>query len=129
MSLEFTTTKAGAITLVALQGRIVAGPNADSLVAKVQELVQAGETRIVLDLGKVTYLDSTGISALIRAAAIPKMVGGATKLVNLTRRVTEPLQITRLSSGFEIYDHLDKALASFAEEPPGPSALPPETER
>lgn len=116
MSLEFTLSRFGVVTVIEVKGRVVAGPNAESLVAKVQELVQNGETRLVLDLAKVIYLDSTGISALIRAAATPKMVGGATKLLNLTKRITDTLQITRLSSGFEIFDGVEKAVASFGLE-------------
>jgi anti-sigma B factor antagonist len=122
MSLEFTVTKVGAVAVVTIKGRIVAGPNAEALVAKVQELVQGGETRVILDLAQVTYLDSTGISALIRAAAVPGMVGGSTKLLNLTKRITDTLQITRLSSGFEIFDDLAKAVASFGPESEAPSS-------
>lgn len=116
MSLEFTLSRVGVVTVLEVKGRVVAGTNADSLVAKVQELVQNGETRVILDLAKVNYLDSTGISALIRAAAAPKMAGGATKLLNLTKRITDTLQITRLSSGFEIFDNVEKAVASFGSE-------------
>ncbi len=116
MALEFTLSRVSGVTVVAVKGRVTAGPNAESLVAKVQELVQSGQTHLVLDLAKVTYLDSTGISALIRAAAAPKMLGGATKLLNLTKRITDTLQITRLSSGFEIFDDVEKAVASFGSE-------------
>ena len=113
MALELTQSRVGVVTVVAVKGRVTAGPNAESLVSKIQELVQSGETHLVLDLAKVSYLDSTGISALIRAAAAPKMVGGATKLLNLTKRITDTLQITRLSSAFEIFDDVEKAVASF----------------
>ena len=116
MALELTESRVGVVTVLEVKGRVVAGSNADSLIAKVQELVQNGETRLVLDLAKVSYLDSTGISALIRAAAAPKMVGGATKLLNLTKRITDTLQITRLSSAFEIFDDVEKAVASFGLE-------------
>ena len=119
MSLELTRSRVGVVTVLEVKGRVVAGPNAESLVAKVQELIQNGETRLILDLAQVKYLDSTGISALIRAAAAPKMVGGATKLLNLTKRVTDTLQITRLSSAFEIFDDLEKAVTSFGAEESG----------
>lgn len=125
MSLEISVSKVDSITLVALKGRIIAGSAAESLVAKVQELVQAGEIQIILDLAQVTYLDSTGVGALIKAAAAPKLVGGNTKLLHLTRRITDVLQIARLSSGFDIYDNLEKAVASFPTQPPEPSS--PET--
>ena len=119
MSLELTRSRVGVVTVLEVKGRVVAGPNAESLVAKVQELIQNGETRLILDLAQVKYLDSTGISALIRAAAAPKMVGGATKLLNLNKRVTDTLQITRLSSAFEIFDDLEKAVTSFGAEESG----------
>ena len=125
MPLELTLSRVGVATVVAVKGIVTAGPNAESLVAKIQELVQSGETHLVLDLAKVSYLDSTGISALIRAAAAPKMVGGATKLLNLTKRITDTLQITRLSSAFEIFDDVEKAIVSFGSE--GSDELPRET--
>lgn len=64
MALELTPSRVGVVTVLEVKGRMVAGPNAESFVAKVQELVQNGETRLILDLAKVSYLDSTGISAL-----------------------------------------------------------------
>lgn len=125
MGLEISHSKVDAVVLVTLRGTIIAGKDTDLLTGKAQELLEAGETRIILDLAQITFIDSTGISALIKASTSAIRKGGAIKLLNLTRRIHEVLQITRLSSAFEIYDDLQKALASFGNKPEGNgSALP-----
>jgi anti-sigma B factor antagonist len=113
MPLEITETKTGSTTLLQLKGTMVIGKDPEVVTAKVQSLVEAGETQIILDMGEVAYLDSTGISALIRCHISSTRRGAALKLLHLTKRVYDVLQITRLSSVFEIYDDQEKALASF----------------
>ncbi len=113
MALDILSSKHDSITLVTLKGTIVAGDAADHLLSKTQELLDAGQTQILLDLGEVTFVDSTGISALIKVYAAAKRKGGVVKLLNLTKRIYDGLQIARLSDIFSIYDDLQKAIASF----------------
>ena len=117
MPVVISHSKMDSVVLVSLQGTLVAGKDAELLTKKTLELLEAHETRIILDLGQLTYIDSTGISALVRAYTLVKSRSGSMKLVHLTKRVYDVLRITRLSSVFEIYDDLQKALASFGSGP------------
>jgi len=116
MPLAISESEVDSIIVVTLKGTLVAGSDIGLLDSKVQELLQRGVTRIVLDLGEVNYIDSTGIGALIRAYSSAAQKNAAVKLFRLTRRVYDVLQITRLSSVFEIFNDWQKAVASFGEK-------------
>ena len=117
MAFESTRSKIDSITLLSLKGTIVAGNDSEALNNLVGEFLAAGETRIILDLAKVNFIDSTGIGALIRAHSAATRKAASVKLLHLTKRVYDVLQITRLSSVFEIYDDLEKAKGSFGATP------------
>jgi anti-sigma B factor antagonist len=113
MPLELSISKVESISVATLKGTIVAGNDKDLLIAKAEELLNAGETRIILDLGQVNYVDSTGIGALVHIHTTAERKGAAVKLLNLTKRIHDVLQITRLSTVFGIYSDLQKAIESF----------------
>jgi anti-sigma B factor antagonist len=113
MPLELSISKVESISVATLKGTIVAGNDKDLLIAKAEELLDAGETRIILDLGQVNYVDSTGIGALVHIHTTAERKGAAVKLLNLTKRIHDVLQITRLSTVFGIYGDLQKAIESF----------------
>lgn len=117
MSLELSQSKTDSVTVFTLKGTIIAGKDTELLTARVQERLEAGETRILLDFAQITFIDSTGISAIIKTHLSAMREGGSVKLVHLTKRIYDVLQITRLSSVFEIYDDIQKALASFGSAP------------
>lgn len=117
MPLDFSTTKVDSVVVATLKGTIVGGGDTDVLMKRVKELLDAGETKIVLDLGQVNYMDSTGIGTLFRAATAAANKGAAIKLASLTKRIHDMLQITRLSDVFAVLDDPEKAVASFAPKP------------
>jgi anti-sigma B factor antagonist len=119
MPVEISHSKVDSIALVSLRGTIVAGKDTEIVASKLEELLEAGENQIVLDLGEIMFIDSAGISALVKAYTFVERKGGKLKLLHLTRRIHEVLQITRLSSVFEIFGDLRKAVASFANEAEG----------
>ncbi|MGA3324929.1 MAG: STAS domain-containing protein [Terriglobia bacterium] len=104
------------IMLVDLRGRITLGPETEALRTKLKELLNAGQRRIILNLGEVTYLDSVGLSSLVAGYTSARNVGGNLKLLHLPRGVQQLLQITRLSTVFEIYEDLAAAVESFKSE-------------
>lgn len=125
MAFESTRSKVDSITLLSLKGTIVAGRDSETLTELVVQFLEAGETRILLDLAQVTFIDSTGIGAIIRVHSAALRKAASVKLLHLTKRVYDVLQITRLSTVFEIYDDLEKAKASFggtAEESGAPTS-------
>lgn len=101
------------VMVLDLRGRITLGEETSALRGKVKQLAEAGYTRILFDLGEVTYIDSVGLSTLVASATTTRQKGGDLKLVRLTRRVQDLLQISRLSTVFEIYDDLSAAVRSF----------------
>ena len=113
MPLDITETKADSVVLLALKGTIEIGRGADQLAQVVQTHLDNGENHLILDLAGVRYIDSTGITALINIHKSARSSAGAMKLLRLTQRVHDVLQITRLSSVFEIYNDPTKALESF----------------
>jgi anti-sigma B factor antagonist len=106
------------VMMVDLRGRITLGEETEALRGRVKQLVEAGHTRIILNLEGVDYIDSVGLSTLVSSYTSARKQGGDVKLLHLTKRVHDLLQITRLSTVFEIYDSLEAAQRSFGEPPP-----------
>ena len=113
MPVELSISKVDSVSVVTLKGTIIAGNDKELLMARAEELLEAGETRIILDLGQVNYVDSTGIGALVHIHTTAERRGAMVKLLNLTKRIHDVLQITRLSTVFGIYSDLQKAIESF----------------
>ena len=101
------------VMLVDLRGRITPGPETEAVRAKLKQLLNAGYHRIILNLGEVTYLDSVGLSSLVAGFTSSRNAGGDVGLLHLPRGVHHLLQITRLSTVFEIYEDLQSAVESF----------------
>ncbi len=101
------------VMVLDLRGRVVLGPETTRLREKVKQLVEAGYTRIVVNLEEVDYIDSVGLSTLVGSYSTARKNGGDMKLLRLTKRVRDLLQITHLITVFETYDTLDQALVSF----------------
>lgn len=112
MGLKMFTRTLGPVAVVNCSGRIVFGEEAAELREKIKGLL--GETRqIVLDLGGVTYIDSGGLGTLVGLYSSARASGGEIKLANLTQRVRDLLQITKLMTVFDCYDTVDAATAAF----------------
>lgn len=122
MPLDIAKTKSESIVCLNLQGTLEIGSDVQRLTDMVKTHLEAGENQILLDLGGVRYIDSTGISVLIQIYSAARDTGGAMKLIRLTQRVHDVLQITRLSSVFEIYNDPEKAIESFRTSPAGRSS-------
>ncbi len=101
------------VTLLDLRGRITLGEETVALRESVKQLVEAGHFRIILNLEEVTYIDSVGLSTLVASYTAARKKGGDLKLLHLTKRIRDLLQITRLSTVFETYDTLEEAQHSF----------------
>ena len=101
------------VVVLDARGRITLGPETETLRQRVNAIIGAGRKRIVLELGNVDYIDSAGLGVLASSAASARRAGGELKLVNLTKRLHDLMQITRLSTLFEVYDTGEKACLSF----------------
>lgn len=113
MRLFIVEKMAEGVMILDLRGRLTLGEETEALRDKVKQLIQAGFSRMVLNLEEVSYIDSVGLSTLVSTYTTARQQGGDLKLLNLTKRVNDLLQITRLSTVFETYDSLEEALKSF----------------
>ena len=113
MSLHATYRDAGAVTVVDLGGRIGLGDGSALLRKTVRELLDDNRTKILINLADVNYIDSSGIGELVHAYTSVKTRGGELKLLHLTRKVHDILQITKLYTVFEVHSDESAAVRSF----------------
>lgn len=105
----------GDIAIVTVTGDITLNKRNDVLPKdKVQSLIHQGYKNVVVDLGRVSYVDSAGLGELVNAYVSAKNRGGALKLLNVTKRIRDLLVVTRLVTVFDTFDTEADALASFA---------------
>jgi anti-sigma B factor antagonist len=95
-------------------GRITLGEGATTLRETIRGLVTKGDKKIVLNLSEVSYIDSSGIGELVSGFTSATNQGGVLKLLGLTKRVKDLLQITKLYTVFEVFDSETSAVRSFA---------------
>jgi anti-sigma B factor antagonist len=99
--------------VVDVAGRITLGEGSSALRDSVREMVGKGQKKILLNLGEVSYIDSSGIGELVSAFTTVTNGGGQLKLLNLTKRVKDLLQITKLYTVFDVHDSEVTAIRSF----------------
>jgi len=104
----------GDVTVIDVAGRITLGEGSSNLREGIREMVAKGNKKILLNLGEVTYIDSSGIGELVSGFTSVANGGGQLKLINLTKRVKDLLQITKLYTVFEVFDDEAAAIRSFA---------------
>lgn len=102
------------ILIVDCAGRIVFGEETSVLRDQVKSLLSQN-SRIVLNLADVTYIDSGGLGTLVALYTTARNAGGAVKLARLTQRVGDLLQVTKLLTVFEVYDSEEEAVESFRQ--------------
>jgi anti-sigma B factor antagonist len=114
VSVKISTRQVDGVTVLDMSGRITLGEGSVQLRDAVRDLLSKGQKHILLNLGDVTYIDSSGIGELVSAFTTAKNQGGELKLLNLTRKVHDLLQITKLYTVFDVKDDEASAIASSA---------------
>src|ERR1700723_2410342 len=112
--MKVSTRQIDGVTILDLGGRITLGEGSVQLRDTVRDLLAKGSKKILLNLGDVNYIDSSGIGELVSAYTTVRNQGGDLKLLNLTKKVHDLLQITKLSTVFDVKDDEASAVASFA---------------
>ena len=113
MALRATYRESQGITVVDIGGRITLGEGSALLRKTVRELLDEKRTLILLNLADVDYIDSSGIGELVSAYTGVKNRGSALKLLHLTKKVHDLLQLTKLFTVFDVYSDESTALSSF----------------
>lgn len=113
MDIKTTTRTVGDVTVVDISGRIVLGSESASLRSLVSELLSKGHNKILLNLAEVNYIDSSGLGHLVGAFTTVRKHEGELKLLKLTNKVHDLMQITKLYTVFDIRDDETDAVKSF----------------
>jgi anti-sigma B factor antagonist len=112
--LEVKERQAGDVTILDMKGAVRIGEGSIALRDAVRRLAGEGKNKVLLNLGGVNYVDSSGIGELIANYTTISRQGGQLKLLNLTDRIQNLLVITKLLTVFDAYDNEAEALKSFA---------------
>jgi anti-sigma B factor antagonist len=113
MSIKIHRREVNGVIVLDLNGRITTGEASVAMRDAIRGEINQGPKRILVNLAEVTYIDSAGLGELISAYTAVKNRGGDLKLLNLTKRVHDLMQITKLYTVFDFYDDEAKALAAF----------------
>jgi anti-sigma B factor antagonist len=112
MSLQMITRTFAGVLVVECSGRLVLGEESASLRHLVRDLLNEHK-QVVFDLGRLTYIDSSGLGVLVGLYATAQKVGGGIKLANLNPHLRDVLQLTKVVTVFEIFERSQDAAASF----------------
>jgi anti-sigma B factor antagonist len=113
MSMKVATRQVDGITILDLSGRITLGEGSVTLRDAVHDVLGKGQKKILLNLGEINYIDSSGIGELVSGFTSVRNAGGELKLLNLTKKVHDLLQITKLYTVFDIWDNEASAISAF----------------
>jgi anti-sigma B factor antagonist len=102
------------VTVLDLKGKMTLGEGDELLKDKINSLLAAGKKKLLLNLEGVPYIDSAGLGEVVRTYTTVSRQGGSLKLLNLTKRITDLLSITKLLTVFETYDTEADAVRSFS---------------
>jgi anti-sigma B factor antagonist len=111
--MKATIRQVDSVIVIDISGRITLGEGCAQLRELIRDLLSKGNKQILLNLADVTYIDSSGIGELVSAFTAVSNQGGQLKLLNLTKKVHDLLQITKLYTVFDIHDDEAKGIASF----------------
>ncbi len=113
MSMAITPRRFDDVVVLDLSGRITIGEGTLMLRDRIQGMLEEGQMRFLLNLSDVDYIDSSGLGELVSSFTTVKNQGGTLKLLSLTRRVRDLMQITKLLTVFDVYEEETEALKSF----------------
>jgi anti-sigma B factor antagonist len=114
VSVKLTTRQVGDVMVMDVAGRITLGEGSATVRDAMRDMVSKGQNKILLNLGEVSYIDSSGIGELVSGFTTVTNSGGALKLLNLNKRVKDLLQITKLYTVFDVHEDEAGAIRSFA---------------
>ena len=101
------------VTILRLEGKIMGGPDADEFKGTIKGVLGEGRHKVVLDLNKVSWVNSTGLGILISGHTTLKQNGGTMKLIGVNKRIDQIFMVTKLHTIFDSYQDESQAIASF----------------
>ncbi len=114
MAVKTTTLQSGTIGVIELKGSLVGGEETDELSSAVADFVEQGNKKLIIDLGKVDYLNSTAIGVLVKAHTTYKKQQGQVKLCGINKNINNIFVITKLTLVFDVCDTREEAIKAFS---------------
>ncbi len=111
--MKIFTEKQKDVLVMRPEGRFVIGDDVQEFRNILNDMVKKGEKKIVVDLSKLSYMDSTGLGELVRSYTTAKKNGGKLKLASMTKKVRDLMFMTKLLTVFDNYDTTEEAVKSF----------------
>ena len=111
--LNISERQAGDVTILDMDGKVTIGEGSVALRNTIRRLLSEGKKKILLNLGSVSYVDSSGIGELVSSFTAVNKENGTLKLLNLTQKIQDLLAITKLLTVFDVYESEGEALSSF----------------
>ena len=111
--MKLTDYESGGVSVLEPKGKIMGGPDATLLHEKLHELIEQNRKKVVIDLAKVEWMNSTGLGIMISGLTTLRNSGGELKLANVTEKIQSLLAITKLVTVFEAFDSVEDAVKSF----------------
>ena len=103
-------------TVIELKGNVMGGPDAKKFRSTLKELIDEGKTNVVLDLGKVKFMNSSGLGILIGGLTTMRNADGDLRICNTMERIESMLMVSQLNRVFELYSTVEEAVNSFSEK-------------
>jgi len=114
MAVSFQVKNTGDVCVLSPEGKIVIGDEVGAVREKIKQLLDSGNKNILINLANVSYIDSTGVGALVGSFTTIRNQGGQMKLSNLSQRVKDILLVTKLLTVFDVYENETEGAKSFA---------------
>ncbi len=111
--MKMTDREQDGIVILEPKGKIMGGPDASLLHDKLHDIIEQGKRRVVIDLSKVDWMNSTGLGILISSFTTLRNNNGELKLANVTDKIQSLLTITKLVTVFDAHDSVEEAIATF----------------
>jgi anti-sigma B factor antagonist len=111
--MNYHIVEQGDVVIISLAGKIMGGPEAAEINDKINQLMDEGKLKVIIDLKEVEWMNSSGLGILIDAVTVLKNNNGALRLVNVSDRIQNLLKITKLNTVFDVRDSMDEAKQSF----------------
>ncbi len=111
--MKFTTRSQNGVAIFELRGKLMGGPESSEFHEALKNNVSGGNKKVILDLGGVEWMNSSGLGLLISALTTMRNAGGEMKLARVTDKIESLLVITKLNSVFETYSSVEDAIARF----------------
>ena len=112
--MKASTRTEGDVVVISLSGQLMGGPDAEAVRQLIRENLDAGRKKLVIDIGDISWVNSTGLGILIASHVTVSNAGGTLKLCRVSHRISQIFMVTKLHTVFETFDTVEQALESFA---------------